>query len=186
MSRLTGLLLGGILLLLLIGTVTGAGINLTAESGETWISWEWDAGLNVTATVDGGTVITGITGGRYISEDLNPSEKHHISLKDAETGAAMDELEAVTAPSIITIIAVLAVSILFTVLLMMARDEIRGTICGLLGAISGFYLAWIAHQALIGHGILGLILGTVNIGVIALSLYEKLGKKRSTWGIDDD
>lgn len=184
MRTVIGLILG---LLLLVGITTASGINLTSESGETWIKWSWDAGHNATVTVDGTTTISGITNGRYISADLNPSEKHTITVTNATDGAVLGELETVTAPSMIMILVILGISILFTVLLMAARDDVRGILCGILGVICSLYLAWISHQALIGLGILGLILGAINGGVIGLVLYEHYGAKKSTWGdVSDD
>ena len=53
--------------------------NFTNESGETWISWTWEANDTVSIYCDGKYVnISDL--GNYSISDLNPNEKHQLIL----------------------------------------------------------------------------------------------------------
>jgi len=53
--------------------------NLTAESGETWISWTWDSDNIVSINVDG-IFILNSTINYYTLSNLNPNERHQLIL----------------------------------------------------------------------------------------------------------
>lgn len=60
--------------------------NLTSESGETWISWTWDTDntSEVSVYLDG-KYINNSTLGYFGSTDLNPNEKHQLTLISNDT-----------------------------------------------------------------------------------------------------
>lgn len=177
------MLILGILLLIQIT----AAFTITSESGETWIKYSWDSYDPITITIDGGAINESVNNqGYFILSGINPSEVHNIVLYNSTTGVQIGTHEATTTPAMNTIYVLLGISILFTVLLMLMRDDIRGIICGIIGGLTGMYIAQIGWFTINGIWALGLILGVINIGVIGLVIYERFGKKPDSWGLDDD
>lgn len=182
MIKKIGFILGILLLI-----QAAAAFNITSESGETWIKYSWDSYNPIIITIDGGAVNQSVNNqGYYILSGVNPSEVHNIMLYNYTDGTYISSHQATTAPAMNTVYVLLGISILFTVLLMLMRDDIRGIICGIIGGLTGMYIAQIGWFTINGIWALGLILGAINLGVIGLVMYERFGKKPDSWGLDDD
>lgn len=79
-----------LLLVMFVPTSTAQITNMTAQTGETWISWQWDSNNTTSVYVDGLFVVNS-TLGTYTLGDLEPGSYHQLIL--IEDGIAFEDAQ---------------------------------------------------------------------------------------------
>ena len=168
--RVLGLVTVGILAI-----STASGLNITHNSGVTWIQWSWYNSTNITSiSVDG--IEKNITTNFYILSDLKPSEQHVISITDNNT-TYTDEATTLSSPT--------PYYIVFTFLLLcfllgiFIRVEHFSAFFSLLAAILGMFMfKSMLLYSNTGLAIISLMLAVLSVIWLILAVISSIVKSR--------
>lgn len=165
-----------IFMILLVGIVS-ADYNITYTSGETYIRWDWDFNSPTTITdiyVDGINVTPDIIGTHYYLQDLNPSEKHLISLYNGST--LVETAQGKTALSSLMVYFSLILLVGITLLTLVAKLPYQQLLFGTIGCIVGIALYLELNYSYSIFSNISLLLTLVNgiiLCLVMVDLYEQ-------------
>ena len=168
--RVLGLVTVGILAI-----STASGLNITHNSGVTWIQWTWYNGTNITSiSVDG--IEKNITTNFYILSDLKPSERHVISITDNNT-TYTDEATTLSSPTPYYIVFIFL--LLCFLLGIFIRVEHFSAFFSLLAAILGIFIfkTMLLYKNT-GLAIVSLMLGVISVIWLILAVISSIVKSR--------
>ena len=168
--RVLGLVTVGILAI-----TTASGLNITHNSGVTWIQWTWYNGTNITSiSVDG--IEKNITTNFYILSDLKPSERHVISITDNNT-TYTDEATTLSSPTPYYIVFIFL--LLCFLLGIFIRVEHFSAFFSLLAAILGIFIfkTMLLYKNT-GLAIVSLMLGVISVIWLILAVISSIVKSR--------
>lgn len=148
--------------------------NITSDSGETYIRWDWSFVDTITSIyVDGYNVTEGVSGNFYYLQDLKPNEKHIISFYNNET--LLDSNQATTSMSSFMIYFLTLLVLGITLLTLIVRVPYQQILFSIVGGILGvsLYMELSYHQELFSY--VNLLLSIINgiiFCLVMLDLYE--------------
>ena len=168
--RVLGLVTVGILAI-----STASGLNITHNSGVTWIQWTWYNGTNITSISVDGTE-KNITANFYILSDLKPSERHVISIVSDNT-TYIDEATTLSSPTPYYML--FAFLLLCFLLAIFIRVEHFSAFFSLLAAILGIFIfkTMLLYKNT-GLAIVSLMLGVISVIWLILAVISSIVKSR--------
>ena len=168
--RVLGLVTVGILA---INAVSG--LNITHNSGVTWIQWTWYNSTNITSiSVDG--IEKNITTNFYILSDLKPSERHVISITSNNT-TYTDEATTLSSPTPYYIVFIFL--LLCFLLGIFIRVEHFSAFFSLLAAILGMFMfKSMLLYSNTGLAIISLMLAVLSVIWLILAVISSIVKSR--------
>ncbi|MCX6693101.1 MAG: hypothetical protein NT074_00900 [Methanomicrobiales archaeon] len=159
------LLLAGLLV------VPSFALNITADVGETWVQWSWEANQTTTIYVDSLFRVANTTRNYTAVTDASPSEEHRLSLYDVN-GTLVGESVATTLPPTLFILALLVIAIFFAVLTLLMKNIYRVLLCAVICTLVSLYLTQVSVGHLIGVSIIGVLLSILSGVVVILVLAD--------------
>ena len=165
----------GLVILGILAISTASGLNITHNSGVTWIQWTWYNGTNITSiSVDG--IEKNITTNFYILSDLKPSERHVISITDNNT-TYTDEATTLSSPTPYYIVFIFL--LLCFLLGIFIRVEHFSAFFSLLAAILGIFIfkTMLLYKNT-GLAIVSLMLGVISVIWLILAVISSIVKSR--------
>jgi len=168
--RVLGLVTVGILAI-----STASGLNITHNSGVTWIQWTWYNGTNITSISVDGTE-KNITANFYILSDLKPSERHVISITDNNT-TYTDEATTLSSPTPYYIVFIFL--LLCFLLGIFIRVEHFSAFFSLLSAVLGIFMfKSMLLYSNTGLAIISLMLAVLSVIWLILAVISSIVKSR--------
>jgi len=175
------IIIGVFITLFTIGQAS-AYVNLTADVGETWIRWEWNALQNNTVNVYVDSVLkrTNETREFYYLQGVEPSEKHNIKLyNSSNTSELLAQSTITTLYPVLIIYLLLAIVIIIGFVMLFAKDPIKIILLGVTTVSLALYTASLCN----GYGgiyYLPLII-TVLVGAYLAMIMWDFIRKEAAW-----
>lgn len=156
--------------LLVISTVSA--FDITAESGETFIKWTWDANYTTDVYLDGALERVNYTLNWYLASGLEPSENHQITILNATSQETLGNSTLSTLPSIIITGIILLISIIFAVLMIIIKDIYRVVISGAVSFLTALWFTQLAVLHFWGYALIGIIVMVLDCVIVVVCLMD--------------